>query len=327
MWPFSISDMPFAASSTSVWGQSRLRVALVLDNTGSMSETDSSGTSKISALKTASKNLLTQLKNAAQSDGDVYVSIIPFSKDVNVGTANASASWIDWTNWDQNNRHKVYTTTCTGSGWSQQCSTTWSWAANDHSTWNGCVMDRDQNYDTLNTAPAAGALFPAEQYNNCPVALMPLSYDWTALNDKIDAMTPNGSTNQAIGLAWGWQSLTQSDPLNAPATDPRYKYQKIIILLSDGLNTQDRWYGNGYNPSSQVDTRTQKTCDNIKAEKDANGEYDVTIYTVLVMAGNSDILRNCASDANKYFALTSADQIITTFESIGTNLSKLRLAQ
>ncbi|MFZ0197130.1 MAG: pilus assembly protein TadG-related protein, partial [Pseudolabrys sp.] len=55
----------------------RLRVALVLDNTGSMA---SDG--KMDALKTASHNLLTQLQQAAVHPEDVYVSIVPFSKDV-----------------------------------------------------------------------------------------------------------------------------------------------------------------------------------------------------------------------------------------------------
>ena len=51
---------PSAASTTSTWGNTRLRVALVLDNTGSMASDD-----KMTALKTASQNLLDQLKSAA----------------------------------------------------------------------------------------------------------------------------------------------------------------------------------------------------------------------------------------------------------------------
>ena len=31
-------------------------------------------------------------------------------------------------------------------------------------------------------------LFPAEQYSSCPVPLMGLTYDWTALNTKVDSM-------------------------------------------------------------------------------------------------------------------------------------------
>ncbi len=155
-----------------------------------------------------------------------------------------------------------------------------------------------------------------------------LSYDWTAMNSLVGNMYPNGSTNQPIGLVWGWQSLVGGGPLTAPAEDSNYTYQKVIILLSDGLNTQDRWYGNGYNTSTQVDNRMygsngQGTCKNIK-------DAGITIYSVQVNTGGdptSTLLQNCASSSDKFFLLTSADQIITTFELIGTNLTKLRLAQ
>ena len=65
-----------------------------------------------------------------------------------------------------------------------------------HSTWNGCVTDRDQNFDTTNAAPVAGGtLYPAEQYASCPAASVTgLSNDWTALGTKIGAMTANGNT-------------------------------------------------------------------------------------------------------------------------------------
>jgi len=348
------SSMPIAATSTSTWGNTRMRVALVLDNTGSMAQS-----SKMTALKTASHNLLNQLQGAAVNQGDVYVSIIPFTKDVNVGASNVNASWIDWTDWNAangsssssssgticyngslwnwNGSNLSYGGTCTGNT-STICNNgqIWNWngssfyssgsctstTTTNHSSWNGCVTDRDQNYDTTNTTPSSGGtLFPAEQYSLCPVQLMPLSYDWTALNSKIDAMTPNGNTNQAIGLAWGWQSLTSGAPLNAPAEDPNYQYQRIIILLTDGLNTQDRWYTS----QTSIDNRQRTLCDNIKAANPA-----VTIYTVQVNTGGdatSSLLQYCASDASKFFLLTSADQIVTTFNQIGTNLSKLRLAR
>ena len=82
------------ATSTAKWGASRLRVALVLDTTGSMA---SDG--KIGALITATKNLLGQLQSAASVDGDVYVSIIPFAKDVRIEN-NYDSTWDDWIYWD-----------------------------------------------------------------------------------------------------------------------------------------------------------------------------------------------------------------------------------
>ncbi len=94
----SMQNITVTGSSTTKWGSTRLRVALVLDNTGSMADDG-----KMTALKSATHSLLTQLQNAAAQNGDVYVSIIPFSKDVNVGSANYSANWIDWDDWEAAN--------------------------------------------------------------------------------------------------------------------------------------------------------------------------------------------------------------------------------
>jgi hypothetical protein len=191
----------------------------------------------------------------------------------------------------------------------------------NHNTWNGCVADRDQDYDISNSAPAASAStkFPAEQYNACPVAMMPLSYDWTALKAKIDTMTPNGNTNQAIGLAWGWQSLTSSAPLNAPPLETGFTYQKIIILMTDGLNTQNHWTTN----PSQIDARQRLLCDAIKA--DGVKIYAIQVNTSVPADPTQAVLQYCASGAANFYQLNSASQLLSTFQAIGTSLSKLRL--
>jgi len=327
MPPINMTAINIASSSTITWGASRLRVALVLDNTGSMADYG-----KLTALKTATQNLLTQLQTAAVNNGDVYVSIIPFVKDVNAGSANYNANWIDWTDWDANNG------TCAASGYHHHggggggatkatCSGTWTPAA--HSTWNGCITDRGatnapspDNYDTNVVAPTTAitaTLFPAEQYGSCPLQLTGLSYNWSAMSTLVNQMTPNGNTNQEIGLVWGWQSLVGGGPLTAPAMDPNFQYNQVIILLTDGLNTQDRWYTD----EASIDARQQMTCNNVKTA-------GITLYTVQVNTGGdptSTLLQNCATDSGKFFLLTSASEIITTFNTIGTKISKLRIAK
>jgi hypothetical protein len=130
-------------------------------------------------------------------------------------------------------------------------------------------------------------------------------------------MKAQGSTNQTIGLVWGWHSLTPDAPLDNPATPNGTK--RVIVMLTDGLNTENRWTTN----TSSIDARTKLVCDGIKAD-------DITVYTVQVK-GNGDptssILENCASDPEKFFALDSGDQIVTTFESIGTALASVRLSR
>ena len=305
-------NINFSSSSTAAWGTTKMRVALALDNTGSMADAG-----KMAALIPAAKNLIDQLKASASSPGDVYISIVPFSRDVNVGASNYNQTWVDFSDWNNANQ------TCSGNGWGWgNWGNNGNCTPNQHNTWNGCVTDRDQNYDIQSTAPTTSntsTLFVAEQYSSCPVELMPLSYDWTALKAKIDTMTPNGNTNQAIGLAWGWLSLNQTSPLNAPAEDPNYTYKKAIILMTDGLNTQNRWTTN----ASTIDARQTLLCNNIKAA-------NVIIYTVQVNTDGDPtqaVLQNCASGSDKFFVLTSASQIMAAFNSIGTSLSKLRVAR
>jgi len=312
-------SLNFNVSSTATWGLTKLRVSLVLDNTGSMNDAG-----KLIALQGAASTLIDQLSASAQNPGDVYISVVPFAKDVNVGASNYAQPWLDFTTWDSNNQTCTthhHTTTCT---------------PNNHNTWTGCVTDRTQNYDTTNTAPTSTVTdFPADEYYEngiyycAPGAIpalqpiTPLSYNWTTLKASINAMQATGGTNQAIGLAWGWMSLSQSSPLNAPALDPNYNYVQAIILLSDGLNTEDRWYGDGTTWSSQVDARQQILCDNIKAA-------GIKIYAIQVNTdgeAQSAVMAYCASDPGKFFYLTSATQVLSTFNTIGASLAQLRISQ
>ncbi|HEY1961630.1 MAG TPA: TadE/TadG family type IV pilus assembly protein [Rhizomicrobium sp.] len=411
-------------SSTIVWGTTKLWVALVLDNTGSMTQTDASGTSKISALKTATHQLLTILQGAASTPGDVQVSIVPFSKDVNVGTGNVGASWIDWTDWasqpangaaaipvttgpsdtcpfttashgfacqssstnassaaasvlstctingtsyngcicptvDNGSRnsgrlghyyngcyvsvsagttttvstgstatctvsgHVYHNCSCSGSFSSKTCRATnynHNWTVNAHSTWNGCITDRTQNSDVTTGTSS----FPAENAQSCVPSVMKgqIGYDWAGLSTEVDNMSAGGSTNQPIGLVWGWQSMTQGAPLSAP-TLPQDS-QRYIILVSDGLNTQDRWYGDGSNQATGVNDRMTQVCNGVKAQ-------GITVYTIFVdlggTQGNSSVLQSCASDSSKYFDLTTSGAIISTLNNIAEDIVHLRVAR
>jgi hypothetical protein len=268
----------------------------------------------MTALKSAAHNLLSTLQAAAKTPGDVQVSIVPFALDVNAGASNANASWIDWTDWDAANG------SCSNNNYSTKSSClshNKTWTHDNHNTWNGCVNDRDQNNDVQNTAPVAGSpatLFRADEAAACPASMMPLSYDWTALNNKIDAMTPTGNTNITIGLAWGWQTLTATAPFNAPAaaTD----LDKVIILLTDGENTQNRWTTS----ASSINARTTLACNNIKAA-------NIKIYTVRVIDGNASLLQDCATNPSMYYDVQQASQLNAVFTSIAQNLANLRIAQ
>jgi Flp pilus assembly protein TadG len=423
----------FNTSSTSTWGTTRMRVAMVLDNTGSMA-----ANGKMTALQSAAKSMIDTLSNYNKQTGDVYISIIPFAKDVNVATSNRSQTWLNWTDWEaeppilvgnypngwssvkagsncpftkgaqgftcmdrpatlsgassansipssgtyagyicpsMDNGNKLpgktsiyyngcYTSvtvpgatigtgsqascgstsncSCTGNGANKVCSTAPTYAhlwrgdgtaataaaAPDHTTWTGCVNDRDKDYDTTNTAPASGSGTPstqfyAEQWADClPATVTGMSNQWSTLKTQIDNMVPSGNTNQAVGLAWGWLSLsTANPPLQAPAKDSNYIYKDYIVLLSDGLNTQNRWS----TTQGDIDARQELLCANVKADK------TITIFSVQVNINNVDpksqVLQDCASGPSNFQMITSASQTADAFQNILTQISKLRVSK
>jgi hypothetical protein len=150
-----------------------------------------------------------------------------------------------------------------------------------------------------------------------------MSNQWQTLKNQINAMTANGNTNQAVGLAWGWQSLsTTNPPIAAPAKDTTSAYKDYIVLLSDGLNTQNRWS----TTQSDIDARQEILCANIKGDK----TNPITVFTIQVNINNGDpksqVLQDCATAGN-FQMITSASQTSDAFKNILTQISKLRVSK
>ena len=296
MWQPSLA---IGADSQVQWGMKKLELAMALDNTGSMASSQ-----KMANLKTAAHSLLATLKTAAKKDGDVKVAIIPFDTTVKIGTGYKDQAWFD--------------VSCSALGNPNGCT-----SSNWKNYWEGCVRDRTYPYDTQDDAPNtnnAATLFPIYDCGSLATA-MPLTYDWTALNNRIDQMTPNGNTNVTMGLVWGWHALTQNAPYTeaaAPATD----LDKVLIILTDGTNTESWKNSNNTKVTSQtaIDARTALACTNIKAA-------NIKIYAIRVIDGNASLLQQCATNPSMYFDVQDASQLNTVFSAIAQNLANLRLAK
>jgi Flp pilus assembly protein TadG len=296
---FGRSAVDIGAKSEVTWGMRRLELALALDNTGSMLDSG-----KLDALKVATHNLIDTLQKASKKKDDIRVAIVPFTTFVNVDPKNKDAKWIDFAGWSE----------LTSVGVETGLSNDWVHKKSGKK-WTGCVTDRNQPYDTQDTAPnAMDTLFPAAECVN-PVPMMTLSSNWKKLNEKIDEMKGDGTTNVTIGLVWAWHALTSGAPLTqgkAPASD----LDKVIILLTDGDNTENRWGAS----SPAIDKRTEGACTNIKND-------GIKLYTVRVIAGNATLLRNCATSSGMYYEVQQASQLNAVFKTIADNLATLRLSK
>jgi Flp pilus assembly protein TadG len=125
-----------------------LEVAMVLDNSGSMAYY-----SRMTELKKAAKSATDILFDNQTTQPNVFVSIVPFTQYVNVGTANRTASWMSQTGAssishlnfdDDDNEATAFTSTVNR----------WSLFDGFNNTpWEGCVEARVTPYDTQDTVP------------------------------------------------------------------------------------------------------------------------------------------------------------------------------
>jgi Flp pilus assembly protein TadG len=290
-----VSQLNVSTASQVVWGTKQLELALVLDNTGSMAESG-----KIDALKRASHDMLKSLRAASAASNNVKVSIVPFDTHVNIGPT--SRPWIDWSMLEDDQTN-VRVASLSGG------------ARSVRDNWTGCVIDRSQPYDARNTSPTAdpATFYPAV---NCNLAtIQPLTADWRTLDNKVDAMKASGNTDLTIGLAWGWTMLTPDAPLSA-AVETKPNLEKVIVFLTDGKNTENRWSHN----SDDIDRRTQQVCRNIKAA-------NIKMYTIRVIEGNAALLRDCATKPEMYFEVRRSSEISDAFAAITRDLSNFRIAR
>ncbi len=295
-------SVAIASSSQSVWGTNKIELALVLDNTGSMS---SSG--KMTALKTASKDLIKIMKDATTETDQIKISIVPFNTQVKlVANTYKDAPWL---------RFDLTRQVWNGSKYVPETMSKSIWTQNGQ----GCITDRDQSYDvsdgeaSLDTTPKKYPAYWCAQTSLATV--LPLTADWTALNNKIDSMTPVGNTNVTIGAVWGMATLSTALPMNEAKPAGTERLSKYMILLTDGENTQNRWGTNG----SSIDVRTRLACINAKAA-------GIKVYTIRVIDGDRDLLKQCASQESMYYEVSNASQLSPVFQAIAKEISQVRLS-
>lgn len=381
-------DMTLGAETHVTRAINHIELALVLDNTGSMSGT------KLSSLKTAAKNLVDTLSEAASRSAEadaVKIALVPFSMTVKVGAGYADADWMD-----------RGAAPINGEIFHDATPNRFTLLSQMSTSWGGCVETREAPFDVQDTAPDSSdpeTLFtpffaPDEpdtsnagyvnnylsdgssssdwkvrqgntaKYKSKPKSgtnsstgyvygpnagcqmqpVMRLTQDWDALKTSITNMNAVGDTNIPMGLVWGWHALSPNAPFADGVAYDTPKVQKIVLLMTDGENTNgsagnnnDSVYagigyvwqnrlgitgGNSTKRREAMDGRLATLCANMKAR-------GVILYTVRVEVSNgtSNVLRNCASTTDKFYDVQNASQLNSVFGAIAGSIQNLRLAR
>jgi Flp pilus assembly protein TadG len=289
-----------ASQAEAAWGTPEIELALVLDNTGSMNETPH-GKRKIDELKKAAAGLLKDLRTVARGEETVKVSIVPFDTEVRLDPRHRDA---DWLRWDR---------------------------PSDRLDWTGYVEDRDQPYDVSAEAATADVQTKhrARRFSryadrdgrgNDIAAIRPLTslsgkgYD--TLTGAINEMRPRGNTNVGLGVVWGLATLARSGPFAGTPSPQGVK--RFMIVLTDGENTQSLVNGEVNRAARVIDERTRLAC--------ASARKAATVYTIRLVEGNAGLLRDCATDKDKYYDVTDPSKLEGVFRSIMKEISATRLS-
>jgi Flp pilus assembly protein TadG len=179
----------------------------------------------------------------------------------------------------------------------------------------------------------------------CSLAQMVrLTNSSAALTAVLNKMQAIGDTNLAVGLQWGWLSLSPNAPFADGVAYNTPNTTKIIVFLTDGYNTDtsnndsDASYyssegyiwqnrlgitsGSDAQRTTAMDTRTTAICNNIKADH-------INVYTVRIdVSGQSPaVLQNCASTPAQFYDVPNVANLPAAFTAIAGQIGKLRLSQ
>lgn len=176
-------------------------------------------------------------------------------------------------------------------------------------------------------------------------SLVRLTTDMTAVHNKINAMNAIGDTNIPMGLMWGWHTLTPNAPFADGVAYGTPNTTKIVVLLTDGMNTETNsgnpnasfysglgyiWQGRmGLNVNSTatqvqaaMDARQVTLCNNMKAQ-------GIVLYTVQIDTPGAApaALSGCATDSSKFYDVQNVSNLPAAFSAIAGSIGHLRISQ
>lgn len=294
-----------------------VEVAMVLDNTYSMSESIPTSTpgitvTRMAALKDAAKALVQEL-NRGNEGKKVSISVVPYADYVNVGVTTLPRTWLTVPapspvpgscspKLDCSKSTRI-AKTCTRvvdgvtesydcSYWSPACTPTSqnSCSAAQESKFRGCVGSRTSGTLRLSDEQPAVA-YPGLKGTSqaCLSQITTLTTDFTKVNAAIDAMVfQNGSykplTYLPAGLVWGLNVLSSTEPYtDAKDYDPKnVDPRKVMVFMTDGANTLK------FNKSTGTHDKLSTTASTAAKEK-ADSDNDTRSLCTTIKGRNIEV--------------------------------------
>ncbi len=261
-----------------------VEVAMVLDFSGSMVTND-----KYIRMRSAAVEFINKVQ---QDRADrTKIGIVPFSKYV---YASAPGAMIRGTN----------------SGQATQMM-------------SACLMNRDYPYSTTDDTPSSSIdasrwpqFDPADPdcqaYAAQHLVVHDLTDDFSGLVTALNSMQPKNLTNVSLATEMGFQLLSPNKPFETARDFSDTNLRKIMILLTDGMQTVPAQGPDGTTSIAAANQTTTELCSNIKAT-------GVRLFTIAYDVDDPAVygmLSGCASSPADYHEVHDASGIGSVFEDI-----------
>jgi len=259
-----ITEIPLEVDADIVRETKKLEVALVLDNTGSMS-----GSGKIGALRDAASELVNILFGDEDEHPLVRISLVPYVTSVNVKNDSFSSSWIDWD--AQSDHHGENFDTWSAGLFSQSFDGHLYTIANGGTVphgllfgllgheWKGCVEARPMPYDVSDDAPSPGnpdTLFTPYFWPDEPGSGGDYHNDYIG-NDSDYGGTPAQQQrnvqkyldvyNDELGHDWFDESPSNTSGPNMSCPQPIMPLTNNKAAILDEIDDMEPWNNSGTN--------------------------------------------------------------------------------
>ena len=186
-----------------------------------------------------------------------------------------------------------------------------------------CLQNRDYPYSAEDATPTTtidGSRWPSvavsdpkcQAYVNGNLALRDLTNDFDGLKNALSGMNPTALTNIALASEMGFHMLAPNRPFETARDFSDENLKKIMILLTDGMQTVPATGPNGGPSTLDADDSTAEVCTNAKAEgiRIFTIAYDITEERIRTL------LSGCATSASTYFEPAGVAGIDDVFDDI-----------
>ncbi|MER8826142.1 pilus assembly protein [Mesorhizobium sp. M0938] len=342
---FSMGDTRrVAASTTALYSDKQIEVAMMLDVTGSMAASWYKKTDKIGDLRTAASKAVTDLLkwNRDKTNPRIRVAVVPYAEAVNTGGL-ASTVFVETEHGPRVPPPIDAAVSASLTLGRDKCATE--------------RKDKDGYADYSSDGPYTrrqdnnGKTYLAKvnrdyDMGNCPsAALIPLTADEDKLLTTIAHFQADGVTAGGIAAQWGyymlspsWRSAIADAGLGAgPANFDSRRVAKVAILMTDGQFNTAFAKGRG-TPRSQGQGQISRNnaeaiCDNMKRDgiEIFTIGFDLNDPTMTVNERDQakSVLKNCStadtSSLKHYYEAATGTELSAAFDEITGNIEKLTI--